>query len=48
MPDFLKNLICWIGVSYMLYRFYYMVVSTVKILVYRNKTGSKDISNEQR
>ena len=48
MPEFLEDVVCWIGVSFLIYRIYNLVVSTAKIFTGRGKSGSENILHEQR
>lgn len=43
MPEILKDAACCIGVSYLIYHFYSLAVSTAKIFTDRDESESADI-----
>ena len=47
MPEFLEDIICLAGVSYLFYRFYNLIVSIAKIFTDRNKSGSGNFLHER-
>ncbi len=47
MSEILNDIICWIGISYLLYRIYNLLVSIAKIFTERNKSGSVDILHKR-
>jgi hypothetical protein len=47
MPEILRDIVCCVGISFLLYRIYNMMISTVKIFIDRDVPESENIIHEQ-